>query len=165
MTGDLAHYGYGDTTGNYEAQADALFHFIVNYVLKAKGTRKVDKYLKENPGRSPLDLVLGVDWAHSMCLVANGMEKWKRAVIVMKLSAAEQAKYTNWDDLEGEDCDRYKPVKERFTSSGGTKKEFCDSLFSDDGHKMMRDEEKNWDTRVNNIKMRKWLDKGRILHI
>ena len=160
MTGDLAHYGYGDTTGNYEAQADPLFYFIVNYVLKAKGTRKVDKYLKENPGRSPLDVVLGVDWANSICLVANGMEKWKRAVIVMKLSAEEQAKYDNWEDLEGEDRDRYKPVKERFTTSRGKKKEFCDSLFSNDSHKMMRDEEKNWEKCVNNMKMRKLLDKG-----
>ena len=115
----------------------------MNYVLKAKGNRKVDKYLKENPGRGPLDVILPVDWANSITLVANGSDKWERAVLVKKESSEERAKYDNWKDLEGDKRERYMPVKERFTASQGRKKEFCDSMFSDDGHKMFHDEKNN----------------------
>ena len=79
---------------------------------------------------------------------------------VKKLSAEERAKYDNWKDLEGDNHEKYMPVKERFTTSQGRKKEFCDSMFSDDGHKMFHGEEDNWDSRVKDMKMRKWLDKG-----
>ena len=118
------------------------------------------KYLKENPGRSPLDMVRGLDWAHALVLVANGEDKWKRAADMKKYTVTEQAKYDNWEQLEGDDRDKYRPVRERFTSSGGSKKEFCNTLFNDEGRKMMHDEEKNWDNHMNDKAIRKWCDTG-----
>ena len=45
--------------------------FLVHYVLKIIGNRKVDKYLKANPGRNPLGIILSVDWANTITLVVN----------------------------------------------------------------------------------------------
>ena len=46
----------------------------------------MEKYLKANPGRNPLDIILDVDWANVLTLVVNSSNKWERAVAAKKAS-------------------------------------------------------------------------------
>ena len=93
LTGDLSHYGCGEKDGGYKSKADALRYFLVYHVINIIGKRKMEQFLKMNPGRSPLNKIRDVNWANAVTLLVNSMEKWERAMTVKRESWAEVAKY------------------------------------------------------------------------
>ena len=119
-----------------------VLSFIEKYVPKLYGKRAVKKWLKNNKGKSLLDMITMSDVAYCAALVENNHEVWDEELEIEKMPTEEQDKFKkeNQDDMSPEEMKKYtKKKKPKFTSGTNGKRTYLSHGWNKEGIEMFND--------------------------
>ena len=140
---------------------EALCHFIGMYVGGTYGVQKITKWLKDNKGKSFLDLMTVDDVAWCVVLVENHVEGWERDMLKARSADDEKEKYKNYRDIvDEEERAKYAPRPSRYSSGDGIKREFGKEIWSEEGHQVFQEVKKNWSEALSDKNTWLWMVKG-----
>ena len=101
---------------------EELCHFIGMYVGGTYGVQKITKWLKDNKGKSFLDLMTVDDVAWCVVLVVNHEKGWERDILKARSAEDEKEKYKNYQEIiNEEERAKYAPMPSRYSSGDGIK--------------------------------------------
>ena len=125
---------------------NAIYRFITMIVVKLTGKRALKKWLSDNKGKSPLDMVTMSDVAYSLTLIANNREKWDQAIEISKMEPEEQKKWKNVKKLSAEERESYKLKQPLFTAKKGNKCNYKQTGWNEEGEAFYYKQLEDWKT-------------------
>ena len=136
---------------NYDNEEDDrdnlnnICNFLSNYVSKLYGVHAIRTWLKNNKGKSFLQMISMCDVAYCICLVRNSDHVWKQDKLVREMDKLEQEKYKSWKSIiDPEERGRYQLFTPRFSGGRGMKRTFCGVMWNEEGLKYYEEALVNW---------------------
>ena len=123
-------FGYTGALSSSKVEAKSntsneLYSFIANYVAKSYGMSFINKWLRDNKGKSLLYLTTECDVAYAITLIKNHEQVWNLDHLKSTLSEDELEIYANYKDLEDpEEFEKYSHKMPRFSAGTGVKRTF-----------------------------------------
>lgn len=152
------------SSSEIEEQSNAsneLYYFIANYVAKSYGMSFINKWLKDNKGKSLLYLTTACDLAYAITLIKNHEPTWERDHLKMTLEEDELEKYDNYQDLENtEELNKYSPRTPRFSAGIGVKRTFGSVMWNEEGVSFYDKTCKVWKNAFMNREIWEWMCRG-----
>ena len=98
-----------------------LLDFLVEFVARPKGMKKLKKFLKDNSDCSLVDFLSQADVAYALTLLKNNQDRWKQALDIEAMPSDEQLKWKKPLSVPKEErhMHLYRKVKPRFTTREG----------------------------------------------
>ena len=138
--------------------SDDLYSFIANYVAKSYGMSFINKWLRDNKGKSLLYLTTESDVAYAITLIKNHERVWELDHLKSTLSEDELEMYDNYKDLEDpEEIEKYSPKMPRFSAGTGVKRTFGSVMWNKEGVTFYEKTYKIWTEAFRNGAVWDWL--------
>ena len=132
------------SSDTHTEELNVIFRFITGIVIKMLGKRSVKKWVKDNKGKSPLDMITMSDIAYCLTLIENNKEKWDQAHDIMQLPPEEQEKWKNPKKLPEDEREQYIKKMPRFTSRKGNKASYKKSGMNAEGEAFYNNKWEAW---------------------
>ena len=159
-------FGYTGALSSSEIEeksnpSNELYSFIANYVAKSYGMSFINKWLKDNKGKSLLYLTTACDLAYAITLIKNHEPVWERDHLKMSLQEDELEKYDNYRDLEDTgELKTYSPKTPRFSAGIGVKRTFGSVMWNEEGVSFYDKTCKVWTEAFRNGAIWDWMCRG-----
>ena len=141
--------------------SDDLYSFIAKYVAKSYGMSFINKWLKDNKGKSLLYLTTECDLAYAITLIKNHEPVWERDHFKATLNDEELEMYNNYKDLEDpEEIEKYSPKMPRFSAGTGVKRTFGSVMWNKEGVTFYESANKIWKEAFRSGAVWEWLSIG-----
>ena len=134
--GPLGYIPTGKPEDASEEFFQPVFRFVDKYVTKAHGIQYVNKWLKDNKGKTLLHLITASDIAKAVVLMKNNECVWEEDYKVNAMSDEEQEAYTG--------AAGYTNKKPLYSSGANKKRTFCGVMWSRAGIEFFEDAEQKW---------------------
>lgn len=138
--GPSAYMSRGDGYGQ------KMCHFISTYVVKVYGVKSVGDWLRNNKGKSFLDMMSMDDVAYCISLVDNSQDCWKQDVEVKAKSKEEQMNHRCWSDFDDPNQrEKYRMVEPKYSGGKGVKRVFCGVMWNQEGESFYKEARARWE--------------------
>ena len=127
-------------------ELSAVYRFITEIAVKLVGKRALKKWMRDNKGKSALDMITMSDVAYCLTLIENNKEKWDQAYMISTLSPEEQKKWKDNKTLSADERTSYTKKEPLFTSRRGNKSSYKKSGLNEDGVAFYRKHFEAWKT-------------------
>ena len=104
------------------------------------GAAKIGRTLKENKGKTLMDMVTSALFSYGVTTLENHQSKWRQDEEVSRLNCAmERRKYKNHKKLPNQvDREKYAPKERKYITGKGQKRIFSETAWSKDGQELFR---------------------------
>ena len=155
-------FGYTEGCDSGHDDADPLFHFIGKYLGSLIGATKIGRTLRENKGKTLMDMVTSALFSYGVSTLENHQAKWTQDEEVSRLDCAvERGKYKNYKKLTSRvDREKYGPKARRYTMGKGQKRIFGETSWSKDGQESFFRVREMYDTILEDDEMWGWMHEG-----
>ena len=125
-------------------ELNAVYRFVTMIVSKLLGVRSIKKWMRNNKGKSVLDMITMSDIAYTLTLIENNREKWNQIYDISRMTPEEQEKWKKAGKLPKEQRAHYVRKEPRFTSKKGNKASYKLPGINDEGKKYYEKQLKAW---------------------
>ena len=125
-------------------ELNAVYRFVTMIVSKLLGVRSIKKWMRNNKGKSVLDMITMSDIAYTLTLIENNREKWNQIYDISRMTPEEQEKWKKAGKLPKEQRAHYVRKEPRFTSKKGNKASYKLPGMNDEGKKYYEKQWKAW---------------------
>jgi len=125
-------------------ELNAVYRFVTMIVSKLLGVRSIKKWMRNNKGKSVLDMITMSDIAYTLTLIENNREKWNQIYDISRMTPEEQEKWKKAGKLPKEQRAHYVRKEPRFTSKKGNKASYKLPGINDEGKKYYEKQLNAW---------------------
>ena len=126
------------------------------------GATKIGRTLKENKGKTLLDMVTSALFSYGITTLENHQSKWRQDEEVSRLECAvERGKYKTHKKLPNQvDREKYAPKERKYTTGKGQKLIFGETASSKDGQESFCRVREMYETILEEDEMWGWMHEG-----